>query len=171
MKNIKSILDKEKKLNDLCGFNAKQQDYDMINAEFEKLFKNEFYKKTHMWLDKDIELSLSDSYTYGFSQKKEANIYNISFVIDYITIYDENNVAVGYIKDSVFNIKSKDSLRDFSNKIILNFLIDEENKEIAFLYLKKGRRETISIKYDNVSFKKGIKFYYKNNENKKNKII
>jgi predicted DNA binding CopG/RHH family protein len=162
MKSIKLVLDKEKELNNRCGVKTKKEDYEIINNEFEKLFNNEYYKNTSLWLDENRSLSLHDSRSYNFSQKRIANMYNISFVLDYITIYDENSKGIGYITNSIFLIKSKDSLRDFSNKTIMNFLIDEKNKEVAFLYLKNNKRETISISYEDISFNKGIVNYYSN---------
>lgn len=162
MKSIKLVLDKEKELNNRCGVKTKKEDYKIINNEFEKLFNNEYYKNTSLWLDENRSLSLHDSRSYNFSQKRIANMYNISFVLDYITIYDENSKGIGYITNSIFLIKSKDSLRDFSNKTIMNFLIDEKNKEVAFLYLKNNKRETISISYEDISFNKGIVNYYSN---------
>lgn len=44
---------------------------------------------------------------------------------------------IGYTKDNKFDIVRYDSLRALNNKIILNFLIDEQNKNVSFLFLEK----------------------------------
>lgn len=149
--NIKEILNIEKDLNNLLNLQDCPAD---ITEQFNVLFNNKYYKKSYDWLDKNKTIPLHDSFVVNLSQKKEINEYNISFDLDYVSIYSGEE-KIGYMKKSKFKIKSKESLRELNKKCILNFLIDEENKEIAFLYLNKTKRKVISIKYSKVEFVKG----------------
>lgn len=69
---------------------------------------------------------------------------------------------IGYTKDSKFDIVSYDSLRALNNKTILNFLIDEQNKNVSFLFLEKNKPNVVNAKYEKITFTKGQENFYNN---------
>lgn len=156
MQKIKEILEKEKLLNEILNNKNCPND---INEKFNDLFSNKYYENTRKWLDSNIDLSLHDSIITELSQKRDDNQFNIKFKLDSISLYNDTE-QIGYIANSEFKVKSKQSLRDLNNKWILNFLIDETNKEIAFLYLTGNKKEIISIQYNEIAFQKGKEILY-----------
>lgn len=168
MNNLSKILEEEKELNNLLSNSNCPND---INERFVKLFQKQEYKNTQKFLDKSETLSIHDCYIVNFSQKKKLNYYQIIMGLETINIYSKNQ-EIGYFKNSRLEIQSKESLRDIQGRCILNILIDEENKEIAFLYLNKNKRKVLGIKYENIELIKGEKFLYneKIQNNIKNKL-
>jgi hypothetical protein len=155
MSKIVDILKKEKAFND-SGDN---------HEELMELFNSPYYQKTHDWFDRDKNLSLSDRVIGSFSQKKELNEYNISFKIN-MSIYNGRE-PIGDSDNNEFKIKSSESLRDLNKRYILNFLIDEENKEIAFLFLDNTNHRAVKgFKYSEIEFIKGTEIIHE----KKNKL-
>ena len=155
MSKIVDILQKEKAFND-SGDN---------HEELMELFNSPYYQKTHDWFDKSKTLSLSDRVITGFSQKKQLDEFNISFKINMSTYKDRQ--CLGNVENNEFKIKSSESLRDMNKRYILNFLIDEDNKEIAFLYLDNNNRSTVKgFKYTQIEFIKGEALIHE----KKNKL-
>jgi hypothetical protein len=165
MNTLITILEEEKELNDLLSHSNCPKD---IHEKFVKLFQKQEYQNTQKFLDKNEVLSLHDCYIVHFSQKKKLNDYQIVMELESISIYSKDQ-QIGYFKNSRLEIQSKESLRDVQGRCILNFLIDESNKEIAFLYLNNNKRKVLGIQYENISLIKGEKILY--NEIFQNNII
>lgn len=149
--NIVKLLNTEKELNRLL--NSKKCP-DNIDAQFHKLFENPYYAKTHQWLNKDQTISLHDGNVRAFSERKKVNGYEISFKIDNVSIYEDKQ-EVGYLHNSQFKILSNQSLRTINSRRILNFLIDEDKKEIAFIFDDNGYKKITSLNYSDIEFIKG----------------
>lgn len=155
MSKIVDILKKEKAFND-SGDN---------HEELMELFNNPYYQKIHDWFDNNRDLSLHDQIISSLSQKKQLNEFNISFKIN-MSIYKDRQ-CLGNIENNEFKIKSSESFRDMNKRYILNFLIDEDNKEIAFLYLDNNNRSTVKgFKYTQIELIKGEELIHE----KKNKL-
>lgn len=165
MTTIITLLNKEKELNDLL--NSKDCPNN-IDQQLTELFKESFYEDTYQWFEKNKIFTLHDSVIVDFSQKKNINSYNISFKVDSLPIYSDRE-EIGYITNSQFKITSSQSLRDISNRIILNFLIDEPNHEIAFLFLDNNQRKTISVPYSHIEFIRGKEHFYGNKNDNSSK--
>lgn len=146
--NIVKLLSTEKELNRLL--NSKKCP-DNIDAQFHKLFENPYYAETHQWLDKDQTISLHDGNVRNFSERKKVNGYEISFKIDNVSIYEDKQ-EVEYLHNSQFKISSKQSLRAINGRRILNFLIDEDKKEIAFIFEDSGYKKITSLTYNDIEF-------------------
>lgn len=149
-----SILDtllREKYLNEALN---KKDWPDNINQLFEDLFGSKVYEESSKWLCPNAVISLHDSHISNFSQRKKINNYHTNFTIDYASLYD-NKLSIGYLKNCKFSIVSKESLRPISNRCLLNFLIDEQKHEIAFMYLDNGFRRILSVSYTDIAFEKG----------------
>lgn len=144
--NIFEILKKEKELNKLL--NSKSCPVS-IDDDFNELFGNRYYLKTSQWLDPIQHISLHDSKVKLYSERKNVHGYDISFKLDNVTVQsttgDFDTINNNYIK-----ISSKESLRMINNRYILSFLIDEENKEIAFMVEDKGDKKIVSLTYISV---------------------
>lgn len=165
MTKIITLLNKEKELNDLL--NSKDCP-DNIDQQLTELFKKSFYEDTYQWFEKNKIFTLHDSVIVDFSQKKNINSYNISFKVDSLPIYTDRE-EIGYITNSQFKIISSQSLRDISNRVILNFLIDEPNHEIAFLFLDNNQSKTISVPYSHIEFIRGKEHFYENKNDNSSK--
>lgn len=156
MNNIVKMLNQEKLLNELLNSTDCP---DNIDEQFQALFNHSYYRETSHWFEKNKINTLHDGHIVGFSQKKALNDYNISFKIDSITMYDDKE-EIGFITNSQFKINSSESLRCINNKWILNFLIDEQNKQIAFLYLDNNQKKVTSISYNHLDFVRGEEHLY-----------
>jgi hypothetical protein len=149
--NLVKLLNTEKELNRLL--NSKKCP-DNIDSQFHELFENPYYAKTHQWLDKDQTISLHDGNVRNFSERKKFNGYEISFKIDNASIYEDKQ-EISYLSNSKFTILSKQSLRMINNRRILNFLIDEDKKEVAFIFDDNGYKKITSLNYSDIEFIKG----------------
>lgn len=156
MSNLTALLNKEKNLHHLLNSSNCPED---IDEQFKELFENQHYKSTNTFFEKNKVSTMHDGFIKDFSQKKKLNYFNISFKIDSMPIYSETE-QIGYVTNSEFKISSHESLRNISNKCILSFLIDEENKEMAFFFLDNNQRKVIGMKYYDVEFIKGQEILY-----------
>jgi hypothetical protein len=166
MNTLIKLLEKEKELN--YSLNSKNFIKD-IHQKFIELFNHQAYQNTAKFLDAKKEMSLHDSYIQNFSQKKKINGYHILFTVEPITIYEEKQ-EVGYIQNSVFEIITSESLRSIQNRCIMNFLIDENKKQLAFLVLEGNHKKVIGIDYEKIFFKKGEEIFYEKKVNKIKKM-
>lgn len=157
MSVIYQTLNKEKELNNLLGNDNLPCD---LKDQFNNLFNSEIYQKTATWLnkDKDKKVYLHDTLVLDYSQKKHFNTYNISFKLT-AHIYEQDQ-NVGVIKGCEFKITTLECLRAITSSDIANFLIDEQNKEIGFLFLKNNKRQVIKINYEKIEFLRGQEFLF-----------
>jgi hypothetical protein len=156
MSKLVELLNKEKDLSVLLNSPKCPSN---IDDQFKELFNDKYYENTSNFYQKNGVSTLHDSYVKDLSQRKKLNSFDISFKIDSMPIYSENE-QIGYVSNSELKISSSDSLRDISNKCILSFLIDEENKELAFLFLENNQRKVIGIKYNDIELIKGQDILY-----------
>lgn len=166
MSNLIALLNKEKSLHKLLNSPNCPSD---IDEQFKELFKNQFYKDTNIFFEKNKVSTMHDGFVKELSQKKKVNEFSISFKIDSMPIYSDKE-QIGYITNSQFKLSSNESLRDINNKCILNFLIDEENKEMAFYFIDNNQGKVIGIKYNKIEFIKGTEILYGNPKSNKMKM-
>jgi hypothetical protein len=166
MSKLVELLTKEKDLNNLLNSPKCPSD---IDEQFKELFNNQYYKNTSKYFEKNKVFTLHDGYVKDFSQKRKLNDFDISFKVDSMPIYN-NGEQTGYVSNSEFKISSSQSLRDINDKCILNFLIDENKKEVSFLFLENNRRKVIGIEYKDIEFVKGKEVYYENQKSNKPKM-
>lgn len=166
MTTLVQLLNKEKDLNNLLNSPKCPSD---IDEQFKELFNEPSYKNTNTFFEKNKVSTMHDGYVKDFSQKRKLNDFDISFKIDSMPIYIDGK-QTGYVYNSEMKVSSNESLRDINNKCILNFLIDEENKELAFLFLENNHRKVIGVKYNNIEFTKGQEFLYEQKKSSKPKM-
>jgi hypothetical protein len=89
--------------------------------------------------------SLHDAIVKDFSSRRIVNDYLIKFKVDAFHYYDCHEI--GY-KRMVFQLKTKQSMRELSSVEIFDFMIDCNAKQVLFMFHRNHRLTYLIVDYE-----------------------
>lgn len=169
MSIITELLKKEYDLNELLNSKPRPDD---IREQFKALFTNTYYKNTQKFLC----TTLFNGVVNNFVQQGDNTSFTIDCVILFKEIGDYQFDEIGTLENSGLCINGVNPFPNIDNKEIRHILIDEDNKEIAFILYSfdennnKINIEHISYNYTDISFIKGQEKLYEEDKKKQPKM-